>query len=704
MDSAVPTPTCPRCSQPRLDGARFCGSCGFRYDDTPASHPPPSRPSPAMFVPTQAMNNPTPGAGVVTAPPPANAPAPALPPTTHARSMTPRMSGGTADDPMVGTVVDGRYRVMDRLGTGGMGTVYRVVHERMRKIMALKLLNPALSADPVVRARFWREARAASLLESRHTVAVFDFGETPDGLLYLAMEYLRGETLASLLHRQGKLSPSRTARVLSQVLKSLEEAHAQGIVHRDIKPDNIFLVDSDEPDLVKVLDFGIAKGKRIADEQPQHSTRSDLVVGTPEYMAPEQARGHDVDGRADLWAVGVMMFECLFGRLPFYGPTPMDTLVALMERPTPRPEEAAPDVQVPPTLWAVVERALQKKRELRFESAAQMRDALMAATAEFASISTPPARPPRPVTADVLRGHDEDLGIADREEWDSFARQQKTRRRILVVLGAAAAVGLGVGVGTLLSPAKPVTTEVEPNNHPTQANLVVPEWRVDGELGVPVEGKGDVDRYVLELPAGPHVLTARVVPTAPGTVNLGLTAWVDDKLVAHGFGKKEPHPRIPNLVVEGRRLDLMVREENPTTDTPPTPTAVGYRLEILPLRPLSVGEEREPNNSSAAAGVLNEGQSINAWLAPPDDEDWFKVALPPDDRELEADVAPTPELAVDVSFYGSDGRKVARRAGKPGERVSLRVSSKRCGSPCYVAVEAEGRPGGEDPAYRLQLR
>jgi serine/threonine-protein kinase len=609
-----------------------------------------------------------------------------------------------AADPLVGTLID-RYRIKDVLGTGGMGTVYRVVHERMQKIMALKMLNPSLSADPVVRQRFRREARAASLLESHNTVAVFDFGETPSGALYLVMEYLRGRTLAAELTRVGRLAPARAVHVLAQVLRSLEEAHAQGIVHRDIKPDNIFLVEGDEPDYVKVLDFGIAKGERLGESLPPVSTRSDLVVGTPEYMAPEQARGHELDGRADLWAVGVVLYECLVGRIPFSAPTPVDVLVALMERPVPLPWDVAPEVVVPPSLWRVVERALQKNARQRFASATEMREALLAAGAE-AGVGALPGR----VTP--VRGPAEsadDVGIAGREEWDLFEREQRRRRVGLAVFSTAVVAAAVVGALTLVRPVAPVTVEEEPNNAVHQANLVAP-GTVRGVVAGAEAGKGDRDVYVMPLPRGDHVLSAMVVPLTPTSVTLGLSVWVappgagDAKLVWSGFGKALPHPRVPNLTVGGDRLYLMVREESRVAEAPPSAVAVEYRLEVQPLRPRVEDEERENNSGRDVAELMTPGRVVNGWLSPPDDEDWFKVPVPSDDREMQAEVNPVPELAVDVSFFDADGRRAVRKTGKLGERVVAKISVRRCGAPCYVVLEAAGPSTLQDPAYRLTLK
>ncbi|MBI5493710.1 MAG: protein kinase [Deltaproteobacteria bacterium] len=692
--SVAPSPAaCPRCATPREAESRFCGRCGQRFTD-PA---PPSPPTVAATPQARAeFRQP-----VVTAPqfPVSAPPAPAAEaprPAPAGRARTPALAAD-GKDPLVGRLIDGRYRVVDRLGGGGMGTVYRAVHERMQKVVALKVLHPHLGADKMVRARFHREARAASLLSSRNTVAVFDFGESPDGLLYLAMEYLKGRTLSALIRDRGVLSPARSARILGQVLHSLEEAHAQGIVHRDMKPDNIFLVDGDEPDLVKVLDFGIAKGERLS-EGGAAVTRSDLVVGTPEYMAPEQARGVGVDARADLWGVGVMLHEAMTGNLPFTGPTPVDVLISVMEREPATP----PDGSVPPAFLRVLARALRKKPVDRFQSATEMRAALAAAADTLSAVpagNTPPGSvPPSPPQPDTL----DELGAVDREEWSQFESSQQVRRWLGLAVGVALMGAVSAGAWALLAAPDAVTVEREPNDQAAEANLVRPESVVRGALGVPRAGRADEDLYVLDLPPGPHVLAVGVEPAVAG-VRVGLTVWVDGRLVTGGFGKRLPHPRVRNLGVEGGRATLRVREENAISAAPPYPQAVDYRLEVGALRALTAAEEREPNETVAMASVVPAGGRVNAYLFPADEEDWFRLPAV-EEGELGVEVVPAADLALEVALVAADGRRVARRDGRAGETVRVEVSARRCGVPCHAVVTAQGKTVPAQPTYVLGVR
>ena len=226
----------------------------------------------------------------------------------------------------VGEVVADRYRIDAVLGEGGMGVVYRAEHLHLRKPHALKVLLPQWSATPEVMARFEREAIVAGKIASPHVVAATDFGRLPDGAFFLVMEYVDGRTLRAAL-QAGALDPTRARHILGGVVSALHAAHALGIVHRDLKPENIMLVERDgDRDFVKVLDFGIAKVQGFGvDATPATSatstplTQMGAVIGTAEYMSPEQAMGQPVDARSDLYSAGVVLFEMLTGHCPFAG-------------------------------------------------------------------------------------------------------------------------------------------------------------------------------------------------------------------------------------------------------------------------------------------------------------------------------------------------------------------------------------------------
>ena len=217
---------------------------------------------------------------------------------------------------MIGRVIADRFAVYGTLGRGGMGAVYLARQASMERMVALKVLDRSLHASPNSAQWLRNEARAASKLRSSHTISVFDFGETDDDLIYLAMELLEGQPLDDLLHYELALTPARACRIAAQVCESLAEAHAIGVIHRDIKPGNVFLCPGPDGDEVKVLDFGIA-ALRAAPTFDRDGPPTGVAVGTPDYMAPEHAAGRELDGRADLYGLGVLLYQCLSGRVPF---------------------------------------------------------------------------------------------------------------------------------------------------------------------------------------------------------------------------------------------------------------------------------------------------------------------------------------------------------------------------------------------------
>jgi eukaryotic-like serine/threonine-protein kinase len=282
-----------------------------------------------------------------------------------------------AGEDIIGSVIADRYHVIRKLGEGGMGQVYLAEHVKMGRMSAIKVMTQALANDTDAVGRFNREAANASKISHPNIAAIYDFGETPDGLIYLAMEFVEGESLTKMCEALGALDPPRAAEIARQVASALEAAHERGIVHRDLKPDNIMISRSrDGGPLVKVVDFGIAKA---AEGAGQKVTRTGLVVGTPEYMSPEQLTGDTLDGRSDLYALALVTFNMLTGMLPFTGQT---TQEALLKRLTDRPlslSEARPDLVWPPALQAVLDRALSRLASDRYQHASEFGDAIVAA-------------------------------------------------------------------------------------------------------------------------------------------------------------------------------------------------------------------------------------------------------------------------------------------------------------------------------------
>ena len=264
------------------------------------------------------------------------------------------------------------------VGVGGMGRVYCAEQVALGRTVAVKVVHPHFADDELAAARFLNEARTASRLSHPNSVAIFDFGRTENGQPYIVMEYLRGRDLGRVADDEGPLPLRRVVDILRQTLAALEEAHALGIVHRDLKPDNVVL----EPlrsglDFVKVVDFGLAKIFEEAPAPPGGAlTRPGLVCGTPEYMSPEQGRGDALDGRADLYSVGVVLFELLAGRVPFAGDSATKTLLMHLNEAPPDPRNVAPDRAIPAPFAEVALRALAKAREKRFQEAREFSNAL----------------------------------------------------------------------------------------------------------------------------------------------------------------------------------------------------------------------------------------------------------------------------------------------------------------------------------------
>lgn len=269
----------------------------------------------------------------------------------------------------VGGIIAGRYRVVELLGRGGFGDVYKAFHVGTHESVALKVLRPELHAEAKAIDRFTAEARMSASLKHPNTVRVFDFGTTPEGDLYLAMEFLDGKSLDELLAAEGKLPPLRAVHLMAQVLKSLSEAHRRQIIHRDLKPENIFVVElAGEKDFIRVIDFGIAKFLR----ENMNLTQVGSILGTPYCMSPEQIRSETLDGRSDLYAVGVVLYRCLTGHYPYDSENAFAALAGHLNEPVPKAEAPGVDAE----LQGIVTKALQKDRKQRFADVDAMRAAL----------------------------------------------------------------------------------------------------------------------------------------------------------------------------------------------------------------------------------------------------------------------------------------------------------------------------------------
>ena len=278
---------------------------------------------------------------------------------------------------MVGTTLDNRYRILRVIGEGGMGVVYEALHVLIEKHVAIKVLRDTFTGRADVVERFRQEAKSASKIGHPNIVDVSDFGETPSGQSYIVMEMLIGEDLADVLARERALAPARAVRIAYQIARALHATHKKGIVHRDLKPENIYLVERDgAKDVVKIVDFGVAKMNDVEVRPGRRLTRTGMLFGTPEYMSPEQALGKPFDHRVDIYALGAILFELVAGRVPFTGENFMEILAHHGHTPLPSLQTVNKNVQVSAELEAVIARALTKDPDGRHQSMGAFADDL----------------------------------------------------------------------------------------------------------------------------------------------------------------------------------------------------------------------------------------------------------------------------------------------------------------------------------------
>jgi serine/threonine protein kinase len=375
---------------------------------------------------------------------------------------------------MIGRVIAGRYRIVSQLGSGGMGSVWRAEHLALGSPVALKLIDESIASVPEALERFEREAQASANLRSPHVVQVLDYG-VDEGTPFLAMELLDGESLDDRLGRVGRLGPEETMRVVLHVARAIGKAHEAGVVHRDLKPGNIFLVRNDDEEVAKVLDFGIAK----VEDKVSTSTRTGSMVGTPAYMSPEQAQGlKALDGRADLWSLGAIAYECLTGDVPFDAEAVGGLIVKICTAPLPVPSQVA---HVPPGFDAWFAKALERNPDKRFQSAKELSDALRVALglpgagtmssarftiADLGTKTSASEAPGRVAAARTFSSHE--LGPSSKP-----ALAGRVRWALAVASGLVLVVAFGLGL-VLLRPRDGAPARPSSESKPSDASPVEP--------------------------------------------------------------------------------------------------------------------------------------------------------------------------------------------------------------------------------------
>jgi serine/threonine-protein kinase len=428
-----------------------------------------------------------------------------------------------SDDPLVGTVIDGRYAIEAVLGAGGMGIVYRARHVAIQKALAVKVLRADFARDVEMTQRFVREARAASAIGNPHIVDISDFGVLPDGSTYFVMEYPEGQPLGALLHRGGPIPVPRLLRIAEQCTDALAAAHRRGIVHRDLKPDNVFVVNRGSvTDFVKILDFGIAK----VSSGGEKLTRFGAIFGTPHYMSPEQATGLPVDHRSDIYSFGVILHEMASGEIPFDAETMMSLLGKQINEPARPLRERFPERDLPAGLDAIVMKCLAKRPDERFASMEELHEALGALVRELAGDGPVPARTwssrPPPARAEAPRSS---IPVAVPAAPEPLPEPRPRRGRAYAVVGAVLAFGaLIFGSAAVLRSVRsnpPAVAASHATLEPPLASAPVRAPAAPATAPPAAHARSVRNVIVVTIPVGAEV-TAGGKSLGPGPVSVGV--------------------------------------------------------------------------------------------------------------------------------------------------------------------------------------
>jgi serine/threonine protein kinase len=408
------------------------------------------------------------------------------------------------EDPLINSTLMGRYTISKKLGEGGMGAVYLATHIVLEKQVALKVLHGEFARKPDLVERFMQEAKAASRIRHENVIDISDFGATPEGLVFFAMELLKGHDLHDEVARArvaGNLLPwARTKHIFLQICGALSAAHAKGIVHRDLKPENVFLIDfAGEPDFVKLLDFGIAKLTEASEEGGRKLTKTGMLFGTPEYMSPEQARGENVDHRVDVYAMGCILFQLVTNRVPFEADNFMGVLSMHLTEPPPAiAPEVFDQIGAPRELAHVIDRALDKDRNARWQTIDDLANAVRdvcgdplptgntrTAAANVASPAQTMQRRAQTPTGAVQTVTPEGTGRV-KTQWTGTlsvpetADEAKPKSKLPLIIGAVIVLGAGAAIAFVAMNKKapappPAPIAIAPTPTPTPVPTPPPE-------------------------------------------------------------------------------------------------------------------------------------------------------------------------------------------------------------------------------------
>ncbi len=640
-----------------------------------------------------------------------------------------------AQDSWLERVVDGRYRVLERIGHGGMGTVYKVVHTQIGKIAAMKVLHGTLATDKELIKRFHREAEAISRLSHPNIVQVFDFGQAA-GSVYLVMEYLKGEDLGLILRRDGPIGVQRGAVMLVQICDALAEAHDLGIIHRDLKPENVRVWrTTDGQDFVKVLDFGLAK--MIEEEKEASITAQGNLVGTPYYMAPEMIRGESLDHRCDLYSLGAMAYRMFTGENAFTAKTPVGVLTRHITDDVTLPSERAPERNIPRAVDAIVLRAMAKDRQERYQTALEMKHALLdllellpqaGPGVSSASLSgnytarresdqrvTPRGEAEDPALSPTGRIDDPDIPSAHpvlAKEDLAFERKLKTGRLGKLLVGLALLAGVAGGIywltrkGELYAP----TAEAEPNNEPAKATSLASGKTLTGHLGQRVSAtESDRDWYRLDVEGGgPQTLQARVSGISNMDLALELYDAAAGRVTGADSASKDGPEVITNWTLDPGRYFLLVREVWLVGVAPTENVTDAYRV-TASWQPAGKDWELEPNDVPAKASPLAAGESLRGYLGAVDDVDVVKVSSGEGRLAGMVSGIAGADVVLEVTASGATAPVTVDEGGVgSGERFEVAADGK---APVLVAIHrkpttkgAQGAdPQGLDVPYTLKV-
>jgi serine/threonine-protein kinase len=630
-------------------------------------------------------------------------------PNTPSEEWKPKLrSSSRTTDEWLGRIVDDRYHVLEVIGRGGMGVVYKVEHQRMGKIAAMKVLHTDLATDPEVIGRFRREAEAVSRLNHPNTVQVFDFGESY-GALYLIMEFVRGQDLGTLIKRDGAMPFDRAAPLVAQICAALREAHDLGIVHRDLKPENILVTRTHRGrDFVKVLDFGLAK--LTEREELAEVTDRGSIVGTPYYMSPEQIRGEDVDPRSDIYSLGGLMFRVMTGQHAFTAKTPVGVLTKHLTAEVDIPSERCPELRIAEEVDDIILQALEKDPADRYQRIEDMVDDLEAVFMRTNSESSPIGMPTiswsgarqvsdsRPMTEDEV-----DYGMGSsvrlrRSDLDDYERSMRRRRRVRIALVPLVLAAMAAAVAYLyfFQAPKTYTEEIESNNEARDATRIAENVDVIGYIGKRAS-KTAPDRDYFEIkyasPAEGRAMTIVVKGVPNMDIEIALVDPRGKVLATRNEGGVGHSESIHGVRVRGEVL-VMVTQTDPGPRLPVENVSDAYTLRVS-TEPVHDGIETEPNESITDATSITVGAPVQGFVDRRADIDTYRFDGAAGSYKLELEGAPNAALTWRVGKGTASNTRAGTATLEPGSAIVIERNDR-------ARPAGQQLPGVDEP-YTLVL-